>query len=103
MELSPSPKLTPRRSSGPWTQRVLVLVGCVILLDSLVGDRGLAGRLRARGEYADATADLQGLKSQNAALRVEMHRLMADPSAIEAVAREDLGLIRPGEILVIVK
>jgi cell division protein FtsB len=82
---------------------VLVFVACAILLDSLFGDRGLAQTLRARREYARANAELKTLKDQNAALRVEMHRLTADPAAIEAVAREELGLVRTGEILVVVK
>ena len=37
------------------------------------------------------------------ALREDVHRLASDPAAIEAVARQELGLARPGEILVVVK
>ena len=103
MEPLESPTLLHRRPANPWAHRVLVFIGCAILLDSLAGERGLAATLRARREYAQATAGLQALKDQNATLRAEMHRLTGDPSAIEAVARQDLGLIRPGEILVIVK
>lgn len=95
--------LSQRGRPNPWTRRVLLFVGLVILLDSLVGDRGLAGTLRARREYARATAELHALRNQNATLRAEMRRLAGDPSAIEAVARQDLGLIRQGEILVILK
>jgi len=96
-------RLPGRPRPNLWMRRALVFVGCAILLDSLIGDRGLAETLRARREYARATADLQALKDQNAALRGEMHRLLADPAAIEAFARQELGLIRPGEILVMVK
>ena len=93
----------PLRRRNRWARRALVFAGCAILLDSLVGDRGLAATLRARREYARSTAELKALTDQNAVLRAETHRLVSDPSAIEAVARQDLGLVRPGEILIIVK
>jgi cell division protein FtsB len=91
----------PRRST-PWVRRALVFLACVILLDSLFGDRGLAETMRARREHRRAAAELARLKDQNAALRDETHRLAADPATIEAVARQELGLVRPGEILVVV-
>src|SRR6185503_14215346 len=39
----------------------------------------------------------------NARLREQARRLRNDPRAIESVARGELGLLRPGEILVTVK
>jgi cell division protein FtsB len=84
-------------------RRALVLIGCVILLDSLFGDRGLAQTIRARKDHGRAADTLNRLKDENAVLRDEVHRLLADPATIEAVARQELGLIRPGEILVLLK
>jgi cell division protein FtsB len=95
--------LRPRQHATPWFRRALLFVGCAILLDSLFGNRGLAEKLRARREYSRATAELKALKDQNAALREETRRLLSDPATIEAVARQELGLARPGEILVVVK
>lgn len=92
-----------RRGANPWIRRGLVFVACVILLDSLFGDRGLAQTIRARRDYRRAVASLERLKAQNAALHDDVRRLTADPAAIEAVAREELGLVRPGEILVVVR
>ena len=80
-----------------------MFLACVVLLDGLFGDRGLAQTMRARKEAARATDDLQRLREQNAALRREIHRLQGDRATIESVARQELGLIRPGEILVVVK
>jgi cell division protein FtsB len=94
---------TARRRANPWIRRALLFVGCAILLESLFGDRGFAEKLRARREYARANAELKALKDRNAALREEMHRLASDPAAIEAVARQELGLARPAEILIVVK
>ena len=103
---SPIPGSAPkpsRRGDRTWARRALVFLACVVLLDGLFGDRGLAQTMRARKEAARATDDLQRLREQNAALRREIHRLQGDPATIESVARQELGLIRAGEILVVVK
>jgi cell division protein FtsB len=98
-----APTLPQRRGRRPWIRRALVFFACVILLDSLFGDRGLAQTMRARRDYQRAVVELGRLRNQNATLRDEIRRLEADPAAIEAVARQELGLLRPGEILVLVK
>ena len=46
---------------------------------------------------------MQTLRGQNERLRDEVRRLREDPGTIEYVARKDLGLAGPGEILVVVK
>ena len=43
------------------------------------------------------------LQAENARLREPAERLETDPTTIESLARETLGLIRPGEVLVVVK
>ncbi len=37
---------------------------------------------------------------ENAGLRREARRLRADPEALTAVARDELGLVKPGEIVI---
>jgi cell division protein FtsB len=86
-----------------WLRRTVVLAGCVMLVNSLFGDRGLAGTIQARRESHRASRALTTLKQENAGLREQARRLQGDPATIEALAREELGLIRPGEILVVVK
>src|SRR5439155_2902369 len=82
---------------------LLLFVAAIIVVDSLVGDRGLLAMLQARKEYDQLAATLAHERAQNARLREEARRLREDPSAIEEIARRDLGLIRPGERLFIVK
>ena len=43
------------------------------------------------------------MRDENARLRELADRLETDPTTIESLAREKLGLVRPGEILVVVK
>ena len=81
----------------------LGFITVVLLVDALVGEEGLMDRLRAREEFARAAAALEALKRENAAMREEKRRLQEDPTMIEAIAREQLGLIRPGEMMFIIK
>jgi cell division protein FtsB len=97
------PKLPPRRQQNPWMRRLLLGTTCVLMLDALFGERGLAETMKARRDFQDTSAGLAEVRQQNAALRAQIRHLQEDPGTIESVAREELGLIRPGEILVIVK
>jgi cell division protein FtsB len=97
------PRLRQRRAQRRWVRRLLIFVSCVMLLDSVVGERGLVRRIRAQHDLVQAAVRLDQLKRDNAALRDRIERLQSDPGTIEAAAREHLGLIRRGEILVIVK
>jgi cell division protein FtsB len=82
---------------------ILAFAAVVLMVDALVGDRGFLDTLRARRQYRGVAASLDSLRRDNARLREEIRRLNEDPSAIEAIARQDLGLIRPGEVVFIIK
>ena len=84
-------------------QLLLLFVAAVIIVDGLVGDRGWLAMLRARHEYEDLAASIAHLRAENARLREEARRLREDPDAIEEVARRQLGLIKPGEKVFIIK
>ena len=75
----------------------------MLVVDALIGEKGLMESMRARREYRQLELSLESLRRENARMREEVRRLKEDPSAIEAVAREELGLIRDGEVLVIIK
>ena len=84
--------------------RVLLILGAsIIIVDGLVGDRGLLAMLRAQHEYDELAASISRQRADNARLRDQARRLREDPSAIEEIARRELGLIRPGERVFIVK
>jgi cell division protein FtsB len=103
-----SGRKTPTRHKSPARQRRIVvwsllLVASVIVVDGLVGDRGLLAMLRARQEYDTVAATVARQRTENARLREQVRRLREDPAAIEEIARRDLGLIRPGETVFIIK
>jgi cell division protein FtsB len=75
---------------------ILLLAGSALLM---MDPRGF----RRTGRLKD---DLQQLETTNASLRVENERLRRelsaladDPAALERAAREELGLVRPGEVV----
>jgi cell division protein FtsB len=81
---------------------VLALITVVLVVDALVGDKGLLETIRARRQYDAVAGALAATRTENAHLREQIRRLKEDPASVEAIAREELGLIRPGELLFIV-
>jgi cell division protein FtsB len=59
--------------------------------------------LRVRRQYTALAAALTKDRAVNARLAEQARRLREDPAAIEEVARRELGLIKPGEKLFIIK
>jgi cell division protein FtsB len=96
-------KLPPRRREHAWTGRVLCFAACVLAVNALMGERGLSETLRARRDFNAAVAELSRLQYQNAVLAETVRRLRHDAPTIENVARAELGLIKPGEVLVVVR
>ena len=73
------------------------------MLDALAGDRGLLAMLRVRGQYNALASTLARERADNARLAERARRLREDPAEIEDVARRELGLIKPGEKVFIIK
>lgn len=92
---------------APWRTRLLNyalgFVTVVLIVDALVGNKGLVDTIRARRQYAELSAALAQKRQENARMREDIRRLNDDPSAIESLAREELGLMRNGEVLFIVR
>jgi cell division protein FtsB len=81
----------------------LLFLGCLLFLDALVGEKGLVEIVKARQQYQALELSLNRLKSENDQLRKDVELLKSDPETIEELARRELGLMRPGEKLFIVK
>ena len=93
----------PRQRRGRIVRYLIIAVGCVLIIDALVGDRGLLAMVKARQQYRSLETSLVRSREENAQLREQARQLREDPQAIEDIARRELGLIRPGEKLFIIK
>ncbi len=99
----PSPKPTLASRGRRLIRHGLLIVTVVIVVDAVAGEKGLIALLQARREYAALERSLDQARAENATLRDLARRLREDPAAIEEEARRELGLIKPGETLFIVK
>ena len=72
---------------------ILALVG-----RSILGDRGLFEVWRKKSAHQQLAVEVQLLRDENTSLHRQIEALRHDPLAIERIAREELGYVRPGEI-----
>lgn len=100
-------RVQPVPSSNASRRRVLNMIlgfaAVVLLVDALVGEKGFMDRLRANREYQQQAVKLEALRRENADLRAQIIRLDTDPSAIEEIARREMGLMKRGELLFIIR
>jgi cell division protein FtsB len=82
---------------------LLLMVAIVVFVDAVVGEGGVVVRQRRRKEYNQLVSDLERLKSANELMREQNRRLRDDPAALEEAARRDLGLMKRGETMFIVR
>lgn len=74
-----------------------------LVVGSLFGDRGIL-HLMTQRERAEALArEIDALRGENARLAADIAALRSDPEAIERIAREELGLARPGETVFLIR
>ena len=73
------------------------------MIDAIVGEKGLIAMVKARQQYEALEDSLAHARSENARLREEARRLREDPVAIEEIARRELGLMKPGERVFIIR
>lgn len=106
---SQPPRHSSKRPIGPrvpFGQRLLktglVFLMSALALNALVGARGLPAVLQARKDYQRVAGELNRIRQDNAQLRAEVKRLQEDPAAIEELARGELNLIHPGEVVFII-
>ncbi len=75
-----------------------VLAGALSLA-SAADARGFRRYLALRQDVEALQERNRGLSEQNEALRREINALRKDPAALERAAREELGYVKPGEIV----
>ena len=91
-------KTTPLlRHYGPALLGLLVLV---LVVHDIFGTHGFLAMRRTQQEIKKVNADLDQLNKENLQLEQEVRELKTDPRKIEKIARDELGLARPGEVII---
>jgi len=71
----------------------------LIALDTMVGERGALHLWRLRGEKNRLDEQNFRMQKENEVLRERVYRLRNDNAFLEKLAREELNLVRPGEVV----
>jgi cell division protein FtsB len=83
---------------------VIAVLGIFIMSFLIIyGDNGLADLKRAQKEHDQLVEKNDAIRQENVTLYREIDRMNHDPDYIEEVARKQLGVIGPGEIIVRMK
>jgi cell division protein FtsB len=80
---------------------VIVAALCVLALLALAGVKSYRDLDAARGQERQLQTQIRQTGQRIARLRGRIERLRGDPVALENLAREQLGLVRPGDVVIV--
>jgi cell division protein FtsL len=87
-----------------WLRRygrlLLAILVVFLLAHDVFGTHGFLAMQRKQQEIQKVNAKLERLNKENAALQKDIADLKTDPQTIRKIAREELGLAQPGEIII---
>ncbi len=81
---------------------VFGLLTFATLVLAVISDRGLLEVHRKQDQLAELEQQIQTLETEKMQLVDEIRTLRSEPGEIERRAREELKLVRPGEIILVV-
>jgi cell division protein FtsB len=87
--------LVPRIAIG-----VFGLLTVAMILLAVFDERGALALGKRREELQNLNTDIEKTTEKNKALQIDISNLRQDPDAIERRAREQLKLVKPGEIVI---
>ena len=80
--------------------RTIFLIGFVLLaLQDIFGTHGVVAMRKSQKEAAQIRDEIKQLNDENRQLDQRVKDLKSDPQAVEEIARQDMGLARPGEYI----
>jgi cell division protein FtsL len=78
---------------------IFVLVLFALLIHDFLGAHGFIAMRRTQKDIDQIEKQIGDLNKENQALSEQVKSLKTDPKAIERIAREEMGLARPGEVI----
>ena len=86
-----------------WTKRLLiagaVLIAGIALWRFIVGEMGVVKYYRMSAHARDLRSEIDRMKKDNVRLSKEVAALKHDAAYLERMARDKIGLARPGEVV----
>ncbi len=79
---------------------LLGLLLLALLVHDIFGAHGYLAMRRTQQEINKVKAGIEQLNKENLQLEEEVKELKSDPHKIEKIARDELGLARPGEVII---
>jgi cell division protein FtsL len=86
-----------------WAQYGRAVLGiCVfgLFLHDIFGTHGYLAMRRTKQDIERVQGEIARLNQENAELSQEVKALKTDPHKIESIARDELGLAKPGEVII---
>jgi cell division protein FtsL len=86
-----------------WSQygrAILVLCVFALFIHDIFGTHGFLAMRRTKLEIERVQKDINRLAKENAELSAEVKSLKTDPHKIESIARDELGLAKPGDVII---
>lgn len=71
----------------------------LLILQDVFGTHGVLAMRRAQHEATAEQQEIDHMNQENAELQKRVNSLKTDPETIERIAREQMGLARPGEYI----
>lgn len=79
---------------------LLGLLVVLLVVHDIFGAHGFLAMRRTQNEIEKVKKDLSHLNQDNVQLGDDVKMLKSDPHTVEKIARDELGLAKPGEIII---
>ena len=79
--------------------KILALALFLLAIHDLFGSHGLLAMRRTQSQIQELRGEIDRLNQENGDLNKQVKSLRSDPKAVERIAREEMGLARPGEMI----
>jgi cell division protein FtsB len=89
----------PRSFWSRYARSILALALLLLAIHDVFGSHGLLSMRRTQSQMRELRGEIDRLNQENGDLSKQVQSLRSDPKAVERIAREEMGLARPGEMI----
>lgn len=85
-----------------WSRHARTILAFALFLlavHDIFGSHGLIAMRRTEAQLRELRGEIDRLNHENNDLNKQVQALRTDPKAVERIAREEMGLARPGEMI----